>query len=127
LTVMAPPTVAKSFSVAAIGRNDIATLTVTLSNSNTTDITGAAFTDTYPAGLVNAAAPNASTTCAGATVTATAGAGSVALSGATIPAAGSCTVAVSITSATANTYNNSIAIGGLTTANAGSNTAGASA
>ena len=51
---------------------------------------------------------------------------SVALSGATIPASGSCTVTVNVTSAVAATYNNTIAIGALTTTNAGANLAAAS-
>src|SRR6185369_5498406 len=127
LTVMAAPTITKAFSPTAIGRNEVGTLTITLNNSNTTGITGAAFTDTYPANLVNAAAPAGATTCADGSVTAAAGGGSVALSGATIPASGSCTVTVSITSATAGTYNNTIPIGGLATGNAGANGVAASA
>ncbi|HET9577237.1 MAG TPA: hypothetical protein VFP44_05380, partial [Usitatibacter sp.] len=127
LTVMSAPTVSKSFSVASMGRGQAATLTITLGNTNATDITGSAFTDTYPANLVNAATPAAATTCAGGTVTAAPGGGSVALSGATVPANGSCTVTVNVTSSTAATYANNIAAGGVTAANAPASTAAASA
>ena len=43
--------------------NAASVLTITLTNPNATAITGAAFTDTYPAGLVNAAAASGATTC----------------------------------------------------------------
>jgi uncharacterized repeat protein (TIGR01451 family) len=108
------PTLSKAFSPAAVAANINSTLTITLSNTYANPQRGTAFTDTYPAGLVNAPAPGASTTCGG-TVTAAAGGGSVALSGATIPANGSCTVTVSVRSATLGTYTNSMAAGALTT------------
>ena len=127
LTVLARPSVAKAFSPTPIGTGATSTLTITLSNSNTTAITGAAFTDTYPVNLVNASTPAGSTTCAGGTVTAVASGGSVALSGGTIPASGSCTVTVSVTSSTAGSYTNTIAVGAVTSTNAGSNSAAASA
>lgn len=120
LTTGERPEVAKSFSATVVGTLVSSTLTITLSNANATAITGVAFTDTYPGGLVNAAAPGAATTCGG-TVTAAGGGGSVALSGGTIPASGSCTVTVSVTSAAAGSYPNSIPAGGVTSANAGSN------
>jgi MSHA biogenesis protein MshQ len=118
------PTVAKSFSPTTIAANGTSTLTITLTNPNAASITGAAFTDTFPASLVTSGA--ASTTCAGGT--ATAGGTNVTLSGATIPASGSCTVTVLVTSATASAgYVNNIAIGAVTSANALANTAAASA
>src|SRR5206468_493582 len=85
------------------------------------------FTDTYPTNLTNAATPAASTTYGG-TVTATNSGPSVALTGAgnTIPANGSCTVTVTVTSSTLGSYLNSIAAGGVTT-NAGSNPSAANA
>src|SRR5205807_5106768 len=93
-------------------------------NPNATAVTGAAFTDTYPANLVNTASASGATTCGGA-VTAANNGTSLALSGATIPATGSCTVTVNVTSATAGSYNNST--GNLTTTSPASNVAGASA
>src|SRR5207249_116765 len=110
LTVLAHPAIAKAFSPAAIAPNVASTLTITLTNPNAAAITGAAFTDTYPVGLVNTASASGATTCVGGTVTAANGGASVALSGATIPASGSCTVTVNVTSAAVGTYNNTIAI-----------------
>ena len=121
-----PLGITKSFAPAAVAVDTPSTLTFTLSNANAFAANGVAFTDTYPSGLVNAATPNASTTCGG-TVTAPAAGGSVALSGATIPASGTCTVSVSVSSSTAASYPNTLAAGGLTSTNATANTATANA
>jgi len=120
LVVMVPPTVAKSFAPAAVQVNSPSTLTITLTNSNSAAVTGAGFTDSYPAGLVNAASANGSTTCAGGTVTAANNGTSLALSGGTVPAGGSCTVTASVTSSTVGAYSNST--GAVATGNAGSGT-----
>lgn len=107
-------TVAKAFSPATIVINRTSTLTVTLTNANAIALPGAAFTDTYPAGMVTAATPATATTCGG-TVTAAAGGSTLALSSGTIPASGSCTVSVSVTSATAGSYTNTLAARAVTT------------
>lgn len=128
LTVISPPSVAKAFSPVGIIAGASSTLTITLTNPNSgLAATGVAFTDTYPAGLVNAATPAAATTCGGGTASATAGGGTVALSNGTIPAGGSCTVTVSVTSTVGGTHTNTIAAGAITTANVGTSTSGASA
>jgi len=127
LSVLAPPTAAKAFSPSTVGQGQTSTLTITLNNPNTAAITGAAFTDTYPANVTTALMPNASTTCASGSVSSASG--SVSLSGATIPASGSCTVSIDVTSNVVNLtgYTNTIAAGAVTTSNAGSNTSSASA
>ncbi len=117
LTVINVPTVAKTFSPSNISTNGTSVLTITLTNPNAVPVTGAAFLDTYPAGLVSTATPSGATTCTGGTVTAAAGGGSLALSNGTIPASDSCTVTVNVTSATTGTYNNST--GAVSTTNAG--------
>ncbi len=118
LTVLDLLTVAKSFTPATVGVGQASVLTITLTNPNATPVTGAAFADTYPAGLVNTASASGATTCGGTpTVTAADGGASVALSGATVPAAGACTVTVNVTSAAAGSYLNST--GTVTTSNAG--------
>ena len=117
LTVLLPLTVLKSFSPATIAPNAPSVLTILLSNPNATAVTGAAFTDSYPAGLVNTGATSASTTCTGGTVTAANAGSSVALASGTVPANGSCTVTVNVTSAAVGIYNNST--GPVTTTNAG--------
>lgn len=122
LTVMAAPTLAKSFSPSSVLVNEISVLTITLTNPNSsTAATGAALTDNYPSGLVNDSTPNATTSCTGGSVSATAGGNSVALSGASIPAGGSCTITIRVKSATAGSYVNST--GTVTTTNAGTGTA----
>ena len=118
LVVMVPPTVAKSFAPAAIQTNSPSTLTITLTNPNAAAVTGAAFTDSYPANLVNAASANGATNCTGGTVTAANNGNSLALSGGTVPAGGSCTVTASVTSAAVGAYANTT--GAVATGNAGS-------
>jgi len=122
--VLAPPTAAKAFSPSTVGQGQTSTLTITLTNPNATAITGAAFTDTYPANVTTAATPNASTTCTSGTVSSAAG--SVTLSGGNIPANGSCTVSINVNSSVVNLagYVNTIAAGAVTTSNTGSNTTG---
>jgi uncharacterized repeat protein (TIGR01451 family) len=102
------PALAKSFSPSLIETNGISTLTVTLTNTTSLPIVGVAFTDTYPAGLVNAANPGASSTCGG-TVTATANGGALSLSGGSIAGNGTCTVSVNVTSSLPASYANTIA------------------
>lgn len=126
LVVMAAPVPAKAFSPSTIGKNQTSALTITLTNPNPVAITGAAFTDTYPAGLVNAATPAATTTCStgttSATVTAAAGGGLVSLANGTIPANGSCTVTVTVTSATVASYTNTLGNNAVTSSNAPAST-----
>ncbi|MBI2286759.1 MAG: isopeptide-forming domain-containing fimbrial protein [Nitrosomonadales bacterium] len=95
----------KSFAPATITEGNNSLMTITFTNPTAFDVTGVSFLDTYPSGLVNAASPNVSTTCGG---TVTAIAGGLTFSGGTIPASGSCTVSVYVTSATANNYINSV-------------------
>lgn len=109
------PSAAKSFTPSSIPEGAASLLTVTLTNPTASAVTGVSFTDTYPSGMVNTAAANGATTCGG-TVTAANNGNSVALSGGTIPASGSCTVTVNITSAAAGSYTNST---GTVTTNSG--------
>ncbi|HZP65163.1 MAG TPA: Ig-like domain repeat protein, partial [Rudaea sp.] len=111
VTVLFPPQISKSFSATHIADNGVATLTFTITNQNTTHgLNGLAFTDNLPAGLKVAAAPNASTTCTGGAVSATAGSGTISLSGGTLSfnAAGTltCTVSVDVRGAVDGVQNN---------------------
>jgi hypothetical protein len=128
------PTVSKSFSPTTISAGGTSTLTITLSNTSVdTADTITSLTDNLPSGMLIAATPNASTTCGGA-VTAVTGTSTVSLgAGGTIPAAtlatntaGSCTVSVDVTAASAGSLVNTVAAGGLVTDN-GNNAAPASA
>ncbi len=117
LIVMGPPTASKSFTPATISVNATSVLLVTLTNPNSVAITGAAFSDSYPVGMVNSASASPSTSCSGATVTAADGGNSLSMTGATIPASGSCNVTVNVTSATGGVYTNNT--GSIITSNAG--------
>jgi hypothetical protein len=114
-TVNAPPVLAKSFSEPSITAGGNSTLTLTLSNPDSTvaSITSV-LTDTFPSGM--SVSGKASTTCGG-TVGATIGQSVVTLTGGAIPADGSCTVTVAITAPTAGNYINSVASGALKTSN----------
>ena len=102
LNAVSPPVIAKSFSPNPIGVGGTSMLTFTITNSNTgTSLTGVAFTDTFPAGLEVAAAPNASTSgCGSPAFSPVAGNTSLSFSGGTIAQSGTCTVSVSVTATT---------------------------
>src|SRR5581483_7945274 len=87
------------------------TLSFTITNPNTASaLSGVAFTDNLPAGVVVAAIPNATGSCGSGTITATAGSGTIGLSGGTLtasPAPGSsCTFSVNVTGTTAGSKSN---------------------
>jgi uncharacterized repeat protein (TIGR01451 family) len=112
LTVNTPPTITKTFGVSNLPLNGSTSLSFTITNpvANAISLTGIAFTDTFPAGVV-VASPNGLTgTCGGGTITATAGAGSASLSGATLAANGSCTFSVNVTGTTLGAKNNSVTV-----------------
>jgi len=92
-----------------------AILTIRLDNPNTQALTGTALTDVLPSHLVIAQTPNASTTCSGGFVDALASSTSLRLTGATIPASGSCTVSVDVLSNISGSYVNTIAANDVTT------------
>jgi len=115
LTVVSPPTITKSFNPTSIALNANSTLSFTIVNPNTfSALSGVAFTDSLPAGLVVAAIPNVTGSCGSGTITATAGSGSISLSGGTLtapPAAGSsCTFSVDVTGTTAGVKNNTVQV-----------------
>ncbi len=122
------PTVTEAFSPASVGENVVSTLTITLSNLNAFALTQASLTETLPANLsvstsASAAAP--ATTCGGGTLTNTTT--SVTLSGADIPANGSCAITLPVQSATAGSYTSTVAAKALTTGPAGANAQSATA
>lgn len=110
ITVVAPgvlpPTVTKAFGAATVPVNGTTTLAFTVSNPNAVALTGVAFTDTLPAGLV-VSTPNGLTgSCGAGTITATAGSGAVTLAGATLAGNASCTFGLNVTPTAARTFNN---------------------
>lgn len=124
LSVLAPPTIAKSFSPPAIGINGASTLTITITNPNAAALNGVAFTDSYPNGLKNTATPSVTNTCGGTLSGGTANGTSIGLSGGALNANASCTVNVQVTSATNGSYTNTTSAVTSTNGGAG-NTASA--
>jgi len=107
IDVFAPPSIAKSFTPNVIAPGTSSALAFTINNpaANPGALTGIGFTDTLPANLVLATPNGLSGSCGGGTITATAGSGTVSLSGATLAAGASCTFSVNVT-APIGIYNN---------------------
>jgi uncharacterized repeat protein (TIGR01451 family) len=107
LTVVAPPTIQKSFGAASIALGASTSLTFAINNPNTASpVTGIGFSDSLPAGLV-VSTPNGLTgTCGGGTITSTAGSSSVNLAGATLAASASCSFAVNVIGIAGGSQNN---------------------
>lgn len=109
------PTVAKSFATSPINPGAPSVMSVAVTNNNPDlALTAMAFADTYPSGLVNAAAPNPTRSCTTATLSAAAGGGSFAVSAATVPAGGTCTYTVTTTATSSGDKVNTIPAGALT-------------
>jgi uncharacterized repeat protein (TIGR01451 family) len=111
LTALAPPQVDKAFSPSPILPGGVSTLTFTITNPNANDaMSGVAFGDTLPgapAQMTVAALPNATATGCGAPAYAPApGAASIAFSGGTIAAGGTCLVTVDVTAPAVGDYVN---------------------
>ena len=104
----------KTFAPGAVAPLGLSTLTITLQNTNTSRLVNVSVLDNLPADLTVADPPNASTTCAGGTVTAVAGMQTIQLTGGSIPAQagavpGLCTITVNILgSGTTGSYTNTI-------------------
>jgi fimbrial isopeptide formation D2 family protein/uncharacterized repeat protein (TIGR01451 family) len=118
LTVIAPPSISKSFGNATIPLNGTSVLTFTVTNPNTTTtLTGVAFTDSLPSGLT--VASGSSSTCGGGTLTTTAP-GAISVSGGSIAPSSNCTILVTVTGATAGVKNNTT--GAVSSTNGGTGT-----
>jgi hypothetical protein len=103
---VSPPTISKAFGAASIPVNGSTSLTFTLTNPNGSSLTGVGFADTLPAGLV-VSTPNGLTgSCGGGTITATAGSGTISLSGASLAGSASCIFSVNVTSTSTGVKNN---------------------
>jgi Domain of unknown function DUF11 len=98
-----PPTITKSFSPPTVSVNQTSLMAITITNPNTSDLTGARLDDFFPAGLVNIGA--ATTTCPSGSVTITSTPPHLVFFG-TIPANGSCTITTLVESFTPGSYEN---------------------
>lgn len=114
LYVVALPTVAKAFSPTAVSAGASSTLTVTVSNGAGVALTGVSLTDNLPAGMAIANPATPVTTCSNAVVNASPGGATLGISGATIPAGGSCTFSAKVVSHTAGSYANTIPANAIT-------------
>jgi hypothetical protein len=91
------PTISKAFGVTALIPNGTTSLTFTIANPNATvSLTGVAFNDTLPAGLL-VSNPTGLTGSCGGTIAAVPGANTISLTGATLAAGASCTFSVNVT------------------------------
>jgi uncharacterized repeat protein (TIGR01451 family) len=99
------PTIAKAFAPDPIVRGDTSTLSFTIANTaaGSQALTGVAFSDVLPAGL--SIADSSSAHCGG-TVTTTAATRTIALTGGTLSAGGSCTFSVAVTGTVEGQYDN---------------------
>ncbi|HEY4970595.1 MAG TPA: S8 family serine peptidase [Steroidobacteraceae bacterium] len=121
------PTVSEAFSPTSVGENAASTLTISFNNTNGFALTQSGFTETAPTNLSIETSPAPTTTCSGASGTLTSSASAVTMAGANIPANGSCTMTLTVKSATAGTYANPIAVNALSTGPAGGSSGTASA
>jgi uncharacterized repeat protein (TIGR01451 family) len=107
LTVATPPTITKGFGAASILLNASTSLTFNISNPNTSiALTGVAFSDTLPAGLVVATPSGLTNNGCGGTATAAAGSGSISLTGGSLAASGTCSITLNVTGVQAGVQNN---------------------
>ena len=97
------------------------TLSIRLDNPNSSPLTGVAYLDNLPTGLVVAQVPAISNSCGGS-VSATPSGTSVRLAGGNLAGNGNCTVSVAVLSNIAGTYTNTIAAGDVTSFEGVSNT-----
>jgi uncharacterized repeat protein (TIGR01451 family) len=139
ITVIAPPTVSKSFVTSPILPNTgMSQLQIVLTNNNPTDLTGATFIDTFPTtpGAMTLADLSTTNSCSG-TLNNNLGTGlaigsaGIQLTSGVIPANGSCTITVNVKASLAGDYVNTIPAspiaGFLNTTNGGGNTVAATA
>jgi hypothetical protein len=99
------PVFTKAFPGTSFAINAPVPLTFTITNNTATPLTGLAFTDNLPPGLV-IATPLVFTNTCGGVLNVAAGGTSIAFSNGTLPVGTTCTISVNVTSGTAGTYIN---------------------
>ena len=105
------PTVAMSFGASSIPVGGTTSLSITITNPNSTDsLTGVNFSDTLPSGLVVASPSGANYPCSYTSLSATPGAGTVGIGGGTVAAGGSCTFTVNVTATSAGVKTDSLMV-----------------
>ena len=109
LAAASPPTLTSSFTPTSVTVGNTSALSFTITNPNSSgSLTGIAFTDTLPAGLVVDNPNGTNGTCGSTSVlTAVPGSGTISLSAGKLVAGASCTVSADVTSNAPGTYTNS--------------------
>lgn len=123
ITVVAPPSISKAFGAATVPLNHNTSLTITITNPNTTvALTGVGFTDTLPSGL-EFVSLNSLVGCG--LFSTEQDAGSLTVASVSVAASGTCTLTLTVTGTAAGVENNTTA--NVTSDNGGTgNTASAS-
>lgn len=115
VTVRDPAALSKSFTPAGMAPGQTSRLAIVITNPTPVALGATALTDAYPVGVTNTATPAAQLDgpgCLGA-ITAPANGGAISLASGTIPAGGTCTLSVNVTTAAAGSYTNTIPAGAL--------------
>ena len=120
ITVVGAPTISKAFGASSVPLNGSTSLSFTIQNANTISLSGVGFSDSLPSGLVISTPNGLSGACGSGTITATAGAGTVMLAGATLAPSASCTFSVNVTGVAAGAQNNTT--GNVTSTEGGTGT-----
>ncbi|WP_024538412.1 IPTL-CTERM sorting domain-containing protein [Comamonas badia] len=114
LNVTPGPTISKLFTMPVVKVGDTSELIVTVTNPASFALTGVALTDNLPPNVAVANPANTSTTCAGGSVTAAPGSSKIQLSGATVPANGSCTFRAFVVASQPGIFTNTIGANAIT-------------
>jgi hypothetical protein len=109
LTVIAPPSISKTFVPSKCIPGGTTTVSFSITNpSNSVALSGVAFTDSLPTGVV-VASPNGLTSTCGGTATANPGSSLISLTGGVIASSGACSVSATVT-APEGIYPNSVQV-----------------
>ena len=127
LNVRAAAGVSKAFAQFNRRINEENRLTLTITNPSAVPLTNVSLTDTYPAHVFNGTTPDVATTCVSGVVTAAPSGSFVRLTGATVPANGSCTFSVDVLANVVGSWTNSVPDGALSSAEGITNPAPANA
>src|SRR6266487_1806187 len=113
--------VVKGFDPLTVFGGSASTMGIQLINPGTVTLTGIAFTDNMPTGMILANPVNFNVGTCGGTLSGVAGAGSFSFSGGSLPASGSCTLTLSATITVNGNLTNIIPANAVTTLNGASN------
>lgn len=122
LTYTSALSATKSFNPSGVSSGGTSTVKVHLSNTSAAALSGVSVIDPLPTGMVVAPTSHAYTTCSGTTsVTATAGAGTISMSGADIAGFGSCDFVFDVVATGSSNWTNTIPVGSITASGGVSN------